>query len=194
MLESPPPPPPSPAHQLIWDLRTLAVLQKKKCRSPPPPLISFFGTCATFWAGGSPKKKCVPPIIRFGLAPMLLLLIIRYDLNWIHLAFTIIPLGAWQDRVNACIALPGTHRSAKRMLLKSYVNLSIVLFVKISHQARFCLQIYPAIFKSWVLSFTSFCRAQVKLLHCQFSCQANMLKSFCQPNDTVNVIYMYIHW
>ena len=30
--------------------------------SPPPPLISWFGTCATFDAGGAPEKKCrIPP-------------------------------------------------------------------------------------------------------------------------------------
>ena len=54
---------------------------------------------------------------------------------------------------NACIVLPGTYRSLGACVrnLDTYFNLSssyhlLVLFVEISYQARFCLQIsYPAI-------------------------------------------------
>ena len=55
----------------------------------------------------------------------------------------------------------------------------IYLFVEISYQARFCLQIsYPAILFTMiimgrVLSFTPFCREQAKRSHCWFSCRAH---------------------
>ena len=79
----------------------------------------------------------------------------------------------WMQR----IILPGTRRFAR------YLNLSLiyhlyVLFVTISYQARFCLQIlYPEILFAMlngVLSFTSFCWKQAKCSHCQFSCQARV--------------------
>ena len=71
-----------------------------------------------------------------------------------HLVLIIVSLGAWQNDVNTCIVLPGTHPSAMAgacvWSLDTYIPLPIyhfyVLFVDISYQAWFCLQISsPAI-------------------------------------------------
>ena len=70
-----------------------------------------------------------------------------------HLVLIIVLLGAWQNDVNTCIVLPGTHPSATAgacVWSLMYIPLPIyhfyVLFVDISYQAWFCLQIsYPAI-------------------------------------------------
>ena len=82
--------------------------------------------------------------------------------------------------------------------LDTYFNVSpfyhmYVLFVKISYQARFCLQIsYSAIlfkiasgiFKSWeFLSFTSFCRKQAKLSYWQYSCWMHVFTLFCPAHN-----------
>ena len=40
----------------VWKIDPKFV-RKKKCQSPPPPLISFFRTWVTFEAGGGPVKK-----------------------------------------------------------------------------------------------------------------------------------------
>ena len=64
---SPPPPP-------VWDLRDSRRWWrsgKKKCWSLPDThqLISFFGTCATFEAGGGPEQCCAPLFYNPGSAP-----------------------------------------------------------------------------------------------------------------------------
>ena len=51
----------TPTHFDLRDFRRRWRSGKKKVsESPPPPLISFFGTCATFGAGGG-REKCVCP-------------------------------------------------------------------------------------------------------------------------------------
>ena len=103
--------------------------------------------------------------------------------------------SARENDVNAYVILPGTHHSAGGCVwsLDTYFNPApidhlYVLFVEISYQARFCLQIsYPAILFTMlmylivaVLSYTSFCREQAKRWHCQFSCRAHAVTSFCR--------------
>ena len=71
-------PPPPPPRLGLARLSTLVALRKKKCRSPPP-LISFFGTCATFDFWGwrrSEKKQSVlcPPFCKI-LDPPLVVII-----------------------------------------------------------------------------------------------------------------------
>ena len=71
-------------------------------------------------------------------------------------------LGARQNKVNAHIVLPGTHHSTRCMRLKSWHQLkhngqfmyNYVLFVQVSYQARFCLQIsYPATLFTMLMGF-----------------------------------------
>ena len=64
--------PPPPAHQLVRDLREF---RRSKKVSDSPPLISFFGTCSTFEAGGGPRKKhsvLCPPFFEILDPPLLL--------------------------------------------------------------------------------------------------------------------------
>ena len=76
------------------------------------------------------------------------------DSIWSHLHWWMIvccflisiSLGARKNGMNACIVLPGTHRSARRMHLKSWhlqriANVSFVCFIcQNSYQVRICLQ------------------------------------------------------
>ena len=60
------PPPPPPPRLGLARLSTLVRSEKVVGVPPPPPLpplFSFFGTCATFEAGGAPvrEKSVVPP-------------------------------------------------------------------------------------------------------------------------------------
>ena len=53
---------------------SMRTMPKGLCAVPPPPLISFFGPCATLEAGSGPGKKqepVCPPMIRFGFAHVL---------------------------------------------------------------------------------------------------------------------------
>ena len=104
-----------------------------------------------------------------------------------------------------CVVLPGTHCSARCMHFKSWhqlqpiANLLLdVLFVEISYQARFCLQISnPAIlftrlvrfFNLGILLFTSFCREQAKRSRCDTSCRARAFTSFCQAHKILFLPY-----
>ena len=79
------------------------------------------------------------------------------DLQWLYIK----SVGAWKNDVKAHVVLPGTHHSARCMRLNSWhllqpiANSSFVcLFVEISYQARFCLQIsYPAILFTMLMGF-----------------------------------------
>ena len=53
----------------VWKIDPKILSSEKKSDGVPP--ISFFGTCATFEAGGGPlKKQLCPPMVWFGLTPM----------------------------------------------------------------------------------------------------------------------------
>ena len=108
-------------------------------------------------------------------------------------------LGARKNSMNTCIVLPGTHRSARRMRLKSghqlqpIANLPFVCFICQNYTSskilssniipcNFIYTMLNGIFKLWVILFTSFCREQAKRLHCQFICRAHTFMSLCRAH------------
>ena len=105
--------------------------------------------------------------------------------------------GAWQNDVNACIVLPGNHRSARRM--GTYFTLSpiynlYVLFVEISYQARFCLHIsYPAILFTRLMGslnrgiyiINAVLPGKAKRSHCQSLSWMHTFTSFCRAHNNI---------
>ena len=108
-----------------------------------------------------------------------------------------VSLGARQNDVNAHIVLVGTHCSENGHVHKVLTSSSgfcqfiiCMLFVEISCQAKFCLQIYPAILFTMLIGFLNHGSFMVHVLlpgtskafHCQFSCRAYALTYFCRAH------------